>query len=115
MHEFRTSEEMGSFFFQPYFGSEIVTPPSGRRPVPLIDHVSPPTSDLHDGQGQHNDDPDMEVRGSGVGSDVDVEGMSTLQQIPCIIGSLLVKLSPCTRPKIYVCILEIIQNLILFI
>ena len=87
MHEFRKSEEMGSFF-QPYFGSEIVTPPSGRRPVPLIDHVSPPTSDLHDGQGQHNDDPDMEVRGSGVGSDVDVKGMSSLQQIPCIIGSL---------------------------
>ena len=65
------------FSFQPYFGSKIVTPPSGRRPVPLLDHVSPPTADLHEGQDQHNDDPDMEVRGSGVGSDVDVEGMST--------------------------------------
>ena len=54
-----------------------MTPPSGRRPVPLLDHVSPPTSDLHEGQGQHNDDPDMEVRGSGVGSDIDVEGTST--------------------------------------
>ena len=60
--------------FQPNFGSNIVTPPADRRPVPLIDHVSPPSLDLQDTQSHHNDDPDLEVRGSGVGSDVDVEG-----------------------------------------
>ena len=55
------------FFHQPSFGSnQIVTPPGNRHPVALLTGVS----DVHEQINWAGED----IRGSGVGSDIDVDG-----------------------------------------
>lgn len=59
-----------------------MTPPDNRRPVALIHH-SPPLADI---QEQIIGHPGEDVRGSGVGSDVDPEGTLTdvLSDLICV-------------------------------
>ena len=48
--------------FQPHFGRKIITPPDNRTPVALLDKSGIPMIT------------EEEVRGSGVGSDIDLPG-----------------------------------------
>ncbi len=63
-------------YFQPSFGSEIRTPPENHQPPFLLQDVSPGLDDVVE-----EEPPADDIRGSGVGSDSDIEGTDILYYI----------------------------------
>ena len=72
------------YLMQPNFGTKVTTPPEAGKPVSLLPQTSPTLEEIRESEGRASED----VRGSGVGSDVDVEGRLPVLLPHCEISNI---------------------------